>query len=202
MLFGAANHCDPANVSLRPTSGHSFVAVKDNACCQPYREVTSLGPSGAPAPNRGDDEVDDDRGVRRADPTRPRLPREYWERVCREDLEVNRATLDIFDIRIPKPKFVMMPTPLWDQLFKPIVAGQRWIAAGLFDPVRRASGRTPADAPLVEAPGFTAPPRERRGLPMHYVPRHKSLVARAGSLVHTTFSLAGRRPARGRSTAA
>ena len=62
---------------------------------------------------------------------------------------------------------------------------------------RRAAGRMPADAPLVEAPSFTAPPRERRELPMHYVPRHKSLVERAGSLVHTTFSLAGlRRSAR------
>ena len=67
---------------------------------------------------------------------------------------------------------------------------------------RRAHGRIPADPPPVEAPGFTAPHRDRRGLPMHYVPRHKSLVARAGSLVHTTFSLAGLRPARGRSTAA
>ncbi|HNF07418.1 MAG TPA: hypothetical protein PL146_18680, partial [Mycobacterium sp.] len=66
---------------------------------------------------------------------------------------------------------------------------------------RRAAGRIPADAPLVEAPAFMAPPRDRRGLPMHYVPRHKGLVARAGSLVHTTFSLAGLRPARGRSAA-
>ena len=47
-----------------------------------------------------------------------------------------------------------------------------------------------------------APPRDRRDLPMHYVPRRKSLLDRAGSLVHTTFSLAGLRPARGRSTAA
>ena len=172
---------------------------------------------------------------------------EYWDRVCRDELEINRATLDIFDIRIPKPSFVLMPTPVWDQLFKPLVAGQRWIAAGLFDPAvrekagmrwtpgdevllrlfgkavevafwavpdeirlhpralsayRRASGRIPADAPLVEAPGFMAPPKERRGLSMHYVPRTKSLVERAGSLVHTTFSLAGLRPVRGRSAAA
>ena len=173
---------------------------------------------------------------------------EYWDRVCRDELEINRATTEIFDIRIPKPKFVLMPTPVWDQLFKPMVAGQRWIAAGLFDPVvrekagmrwtpsdevalrlfgkavelafwavpdeirlhpralsayRRASGQIPADAPLVEAPGFMAPPKDRRGLSMHYVPRTKSLVARAaGSLVHTTFSLAGLRPARGRSAAA
>jgi len=66
---------------------------------------------------------------------------------------------------------------------------------------RRASGRVRADAPLVEAPAFIGPPRERRGLPVHYVPggsAASALVERAGSLVHTTFSLAGLRPARGR----
>ena len=42
----------------------------------------------------------------------------------------------------------MMPTPVWDQLFKPLVAGQRWIAAGLFEPaVREKAGMrwTPSD---------------------------------------------------------
>lgn len=178
---------------------------------------------------------------------------EYWERTCRDELEINRAVQDIFTIRIPKPKFVLMPTPLWDQMFRPMVAGQRWIAAGLFDPAlrekagmrwtpgdevvlrlfgkavelaflavpdeirlhpralaayRRASGHDPADAPLVESPFFTDPPRDRRGLPMHYVPRRRSpipkvLTETAGSLMHTTFSLAGLRPAgRGRRSAA
>ncbi len=37
---------------------------------------------------------------------------------------------------------------------------------------------------------------------MHYMPRRKTLLDRAGSLVHTTFSLAGLRPARGHRTAA
>ena len=172
---------------------------------------------------------------------------EYWERTCREELEVNRATRDIFAMRIPKPKFVLLPTPLWDQLFRPMVAGQRWIAAGLFDEVvrekagmrwtpgdeallrlfgkvvelaflavpdeirlhpralsayRRASGHERADAPLVESPFFTDPPGDRKGLPMHYVPHRKSIVERAGSLVHTTFSLAGLRPARRRGSVA
>jgi uncharacterized protein (DUF2236 family) len=172
---------------------------------------------------------------------------DYWERVCRDDLEINQAVMDIFEIRIPKPKFVLMPTPVWDQLFKPLVAGQRWIAAGLFEPVVRekagirwttgdevllrlfgkavevaflavpdeirlhpraltayksAAGKLPADGPLAEAPAFTQPPRDRRGLPMHYFPRRKSLVERAGALVHTTFSLAGLRPAGGRRRAA
>ncbi|MGV0805293.1 oxygenase MpaB family protein [Mycolicibacterium setense] len=167
---------------------------------------------------------------------------EYWDAKCRDELEINRATLDIFTIRIPKPWFVLMPTPIWDQLFKPLVGAQRWIAAGLFDPAvrekagmrwtpgdevllrifgkmvelafvavpdeirlhpralsayRRAAGKLPADGPLVEAPSFTAPPRDRWGLPMHYLPRNKTLLDRAGALVHTTFSLpALRRPAR------
>ena len=169
---------------------------------------------------------------------------DYWETTCRDELEINRATLDIFSIRIPKPWFVLMPTPVWDQMFKPWLAGQRWVAAGVFDPTvreragmrwtpgdevvlrllgkavelaflaipeeirlhpralaayRRAAGQLPPDAPLVEAPAFMAPPKDRWGLPMHYVPRHKSLMERAGSLVHTTFSLAGLRPARNRS---
>lgn len=173
---------------------------------------------------------------------------DYWARVCSDELEINQATLDIFRIRIPKPKFVPMPTPVWDQLFRPVVAGQRWIAAGLFDPAvrekagmrwtpgdeallrlfgkmvevaflvvpdeirlhpralsayRRAAGEESATSPLAEAPGFMAPPRDRRELPMHYVPRRKSMFERAGSAVHTTFSLTGLRPAaRGRTRAA
>jgi hypothetical protein len=71
---------------------------------------------------------------------------------------------------------------------------------------RRAQGWAPTDAPLVEAPTFTAPPRDRRGLPMHYFPPRsrspldpaKFLMERAGSLVHGTLSLTGLRPARGR----
>ena len=72
---------------------------------------------------------------------------------------------------------------------------------------RRAEGRIRSDAPLVEAPGFMAPPRDRRGLPMHYFPpRPRSpleparlIMERAGALVHSTLSIAGLRPARGRS---
>ena len=156
---------------------------------------------------------------------------EYWAHKCDDELEINRATLDIFSIRIPKP----------------MVDAQRWIAAGVFDPAlreragmrwtpgdeillrlfgklvefafvavpdeirlhpralaayRRAEGKLPPDAPLVEAPAFMAPPRDRRGLPMHYVPTRRSLLDRVGSLGHSTFSLAGVRPARGRAEAA
>lgn len=169
---------------------------------------------------------------------------EYWDRVCQEELEMTPAAQGILDMRIPKPWFVMMPTPVWDQLFKPALAAQRWVAAGLFEPVvrekaglrwsegdevlfrllgkvsqlaftfvpeeirlhpralagyRREQGKIPADAPLEEAPWHTAPPKDRRGTGMHYIPpRRMSLIERAGSLVHSTFSLAGVRPPRPR----
>ncbi len=42
---------------------------------------------------------------------------DYWDRVCRDKLEINQATVDILQMRIPKPRFVLMPTPIWDQLF-------------------------------------------------------------------------------------
>lgn len=169
---------------------------------------------------------------------------DYWDRVCREDLELTKAARDILYMRIPKPWFVLVPTPIWNQLFEPMLATQRWFAAGLFEPVvrekaglrwsdgdevlfrligkfsqlafafvpdeirlhpralagyRRERGRAAADAPLVEAPWFMAPPKDRRDNGMHYVPppRRKSLIERAGALVHGTFSLAAMgRPAR------
>ena len=96
---------------------------------------------------------------------------EYWDRKCRDELEINRATLDIFSIRIPKPWFVLMPTPIWDQLFKPMVGAQRWIAAGLVRPaVREKAGMrwTPGDEVLLRLFGklvelaFVAVPDEIR----------------------------------------
>lgn len=162
----------------------------------------------------------------------------YWARVCDEELEINRATMDIFHIQIPKPKYVLLPDFLWQQMWAPARAFQNWVAAGVFsssvrekagmrwtpgdevllrvfgkavqlafsplpDDIRlhpravsaykRAQGRLAADAPLVEAPKITAPPRDRRGLPMHYVPpstEARSLSSRAGKLLHSAFSLA------------
>ena len=131
-----------------------------------------------------------------------------------------------------------MPTPLWDQMFKPMVGAQRWIAAGLFDPAvreragmrwtpgdevvlrlfgklvelafvavpdeirlhpravaayRRAEGKIAADAPLVEAPAFMAPPRDRRDMPMHYVPPQQ-VAARPRRLAGAHHVLSGRWP--------
>ncbi len=125
---------------------------------------------------------------------------EYWARVCDDQLEINRATLDIFHIQIPKPKYVLMPDFLWQQIWAPARAFQNWVATGVFSSsvsaYKRARGELPPDAPLVEAPKITAPPRDRRGMPMHYVPpavQPTSLTARAGELLHAAFSLAAPR---------
>lgn len=64
----------------------------------------------------------------------------YWDRICREDLEMTKAARDILNMRIPKPSFVLMPTGVWNQLFRPMLSVQRWIATGLFDPVVREKG--------------------------------------------------------------
>lgn len=56
---------------------------------------------------------------------------------------------------------------------------------------RRERGKTTAGTPLVEAPWFVAPPKDRRDNGMRYIPpRRRRLIERAGSLMHSTFSLA------------
>lgn len=163
---------------------------------------------------------------------------EYWDRVCEDELELTQAAIDILNIRIPKPWFVPMPDAVWHQMFKPALAAQRWVAAGLFEPVvrekaglrwsegdevlfrlvgkiahmaftfvpdeirlhpralagyRREQGKIAPDTPLLEAPWFSSPPKERRSSGMHYVPqvsKGMQLVERAGALMHSTFSLA------------
>lgn len=146
---------------------------------------------------------------------------DYWGRVCRDELEINQATLDILTIRIPKPRLVPLPTRVWHQIFRPLFTLQRWIAAGVFDPAvrekagicwtardevrlrrfgkvvaavfavlpdrirlhprafsayKRAAGKLATDAPLTEAPAFLAPPPDRHGLGVHYVPQPKARV--------------------------
>ena len=82
----------------------------------------------------------------------------------------------------------MMPTPMWDQLFKPMVASQRWIAAGFVrDPVvREKAGMrwTPGDEVLLRLFGkavevaFWAVPGEIR---LH--PRALSAYRRAAGRI-------------------
>lgn len=146
----------------------------------------------------------------------------YWDHMCREVLEDNKATRDVLDLStLPKPPgWRFMPDALWG-VIQPAFARQfMWTTTGLYDqsvrdllgyswsarderlfrltgsminaafalvPQRyrkhprarsgldRASGRIPADAPLVETPARNLPPIGQRDDPSHYSPRQNLL---------------------------
>ncbi|KAA5838139.1 oxygenase MpaB family protein [Saccharopolyspora hirsuta] len=59
----------------------------------------------------------------------------YWDHMCREVLEDNKATRDVLDIsRIGKPPLLRwLPTPLWKLARIPISRGFVWLTVGLYD---------------------------------------------------------------------
>jgi uncharacterized protein (DUF2236 family) len=143
---------------------------------------------------------------------------EYWDRMCREVLEDNKATRDVLRLEsYPRPPFAQwFPNWLWERQQRYVVAPfMVWLTVGLYDPaVRellgytwsardewmhrrvgqlvhavftllpkrsrmhpraragwdRATGRIPADAPLVETPSRNLPPIDERDNPAHYCP--------------------------------
>ena len=105
---------------------------------------------------------------------------EYWDRKCRDELEINRATLDIFTIRIPKPWFVLMPTPIWDQLFRPMVGRTALDRRG---PVRPGGAREGRHALDTRRRGAAAAVRQaRRDGVRRGARRDPAASARAGRL--------------------
>jgi uncharacterized protein (DUF2236 family) len=143
----------------------------------------------------------------------------YWDRMCAEVLEDNKATRDVLDLsELAKPPLApWLPDPAWRLLRIPIAKGFIWLTVGMYDqPIRtllgyrwtawdermlrlvrlvvrnvwrlvpferryhprarsawqRASGKLPADAPLVETPARNLPPPEHRDSPHHYTGRH------------------------------
>ncbi|MCP2251605.1 Uncharacterized conserved protein, DUF2236 family [Prauserella aidingensis] len=68
---------------------------------------------------------------------------EYWDRMCRDVLEDNKATRDVLDIsRIGRPPLLKwLPRPLWT-LVRPLVhRGFVWLTVGMYDePVRTRLG--------------------------------------------------------------
>jgi uncharacterized protein (DUF2236 family) len=63
----------------------------------------------------------------------------YWDDICRNVLEDNKATRDVLDIaRIGKPPTLnRLPDPLWRLLRIPISRGFVWMTIGLYEPAVR-----------------------------------------------------------------
>ncbi|CAM02732.1 uncharacterized protein (DUF2236 family) [Saccharopolyspora erythraea NRRL 2338] len=63
----------------------------------------------------------------------------YWDHMCAEALEVNKATRDVLDISgIGKPPLLRrLPDPLWRLARIPIARGFVWLTVGLYPPVVR-----------------------------------------------------------------
>jgi uncharacterized protein (DUF2236 family) len=144
----------------------------------------------------------------------------YWDRMCAEVLEDNRATRDVLDLsELAKPPLApWLPEAAWRLLRVPIAKGFVWLTVGMYDePVRRllgydwtarderaltalrlvirnvwrlvpferryhprarsawrrARGKIPADAPLVETPDRNLPPAAYLDSPHHYVGSHR-----------------------------
>jgi len=151
----------------------------------------------------------------------------YWDDMCANVLEDNRATRDVLDIaRIAKPPALSwLPDLMWRVLRIPVSRGFVWITVGMYpdavrrrlgfhwtrrdevalrtagravglmwrlvprerryhprarDAWRRAHGRTPTEAPLVETPPRNLPPAEHRANPKHYVPATPRRVVQYG----------------------
>lgn len=63
----------------------------------------------------------------------------YWDHMCEEVLEDNRATRDVLDLsHLPKPPFLeWLPAPAWSALRIPIASSFTWLTAGLYPPAVR-----------------------------------------------------------------
>jgi uncharacterized protein (DUF2236 family) len=141
----------------------------------------------------------------------------YWDHMCSEVLENNKATREVLDLtELPKPPFAAwMPEWMWAAQRRLVAPFFVWFTVGLYDPavrmlmgydwsrrdewlhrglgkliglvfsmlpVRarmhprartgwdRATGRMPADAPLVHTPARNLPPVGHRDNGMHYCP--------------------------------
>lgn len=63
----------------------------------------------------------------------------YWDRMCREVLEDNKATRDVLDLsHLGRPPFLRwMPASVWAVLRPPVTHGFLWLTIGLYDPAVR-----------------------------------------------------------------
>lgn len=64
---------------------------------------------------------------------------EYWQHMCSEVLEINKATTDVLDLNdLAKPVAVAwLPETVWRVVRVPVARSFRWLTVGLYDPVVR-----------------------------------------------------------------
>ncbi|ALR10660.1 oxygenase MpaB family protein [Mycobacteroides saopaulense] len=70
---------------------------------------------------------------------------EYWDHMCADVLEDNKATRDLLDFaQLPKPPFLpMMPNWMWRLSLPVFTRFSEWVMVGMFDePVRKRLGYT------------------------------------------------------------
>lgn len=70
---------------------------------------------------------------------------EYWDHMCREVLEDNKATRDVLDIKeIAKPAALpWLPDAVWRAVRGPAMRGFVWLTVGMYDePIRKKLGYT------------------------------------------------------------
>jgi len=83
---------------------------------------------------------------------------EYWDHMCRNVLEDNKATRDVLDLSgLGVPPFLSwLPDPIWAILRVPVAKGFVWLTVGMYDqPIRDLLGYrwTTRDARLHKAVG-------------------------------------------------
>jgi len=63
----------------------------------------------------------------------------YWDRMCAEVLEVNKATRDVLDVaRLPKPPALpWLPDAVWNLVRGQVGHGYLWLTTGLYPPAVR-----------------------------------------------------------------
>lgn len=63
----------------------------------------------------------------------------YWDHMCSQVLEDNKATRDVLDLTdLPKPSFLRaVPRWLWSPLWASFARSFTWLTVGLYDPVIR-----------------------------------------------------------------
>lgn len=106
---------------------------------------------------------------------------DYWDDMCRNVLEDNKATRDVLDLgSLDHPFFLPIPEAVWPAL-RPVVATvYTWLTVGMFDePVRKRMGYRWTLADRIAFKGVAAASSMTSGIVTRYLPERMMLHPRA-----------------------